>query len=61
MYLNVLPRRDMTDPGGIAIGKFRQAAKLIRREAAKWNLDPYHLHSRLTLAVDAILQTEGFE
>ena len=61
MQLDILSGRHVTDAGGIAICKLRHASQLVRGNAAEWDLDPYHLHTRLTLAINAILKSEGFE
>ena len=59
--LNVLPSGDVADAGGIGVGQFGEAAELVRRQAAEWNFDSHHLHVRLPLSIDAVLQPERLE
>ena len=61
VQLNILPGRHVADSGGIGLGEFGDAAYLVGRHPAKGNFDAHHLHVRLPLAVDAVLQPERFE
>ena len=61
MQLNVLPGRDVADSRGIGFGQFGHTSHLVGRHPAKGNFDAHHLHVRLPLAVDAVLQPERFE
>ena len=61
MQLDVLAGRHMTNAGGIPLGKLGNAAQLVGRNPAEWNLDPHHLYAGLPLAVNAVLETKGFE
>ncbi len=48
-------------PVAYCSAKFRNPAKLIRRQSAERDLDTDHLNTGLPLAVNAILETEGPE
>ena len=61
VQLNILPGRDVADSRGIGLGQFGDAAHLVGRHPAKRNFDAHHLHVRLPLSIDAILQPERFE
>ena len=61
VQLNILPGRDVADSRGIGLGQFGHAAHLVGRHPAKRNFDAHHLHVRLPLSIDAILQPERFE
>ncbi len=61
MQLDVLPRGHVPDAGRIALRQFGNAPQLVCRDAAERNLDTHHLDTGLTLAIDAVLQTERLE
>src|SRR5581483_10891748 len=56
--LNVLARGQMATSGRVGIGDVRQHAQLVAIQHARRDLNAHHLDSRLTLAVNAMLQPE---
>ena len=61
VQLNILPGRHVADARGVSLGEFGHAAHLVGRHPAKGNFDAHHLHVRLPLPIDAVLQPERLE
>ncbi|MCA1837567.1 MAG: hypothetical protein LC674_01955, partial [Actinobacteria bacterium] len=51
----------MAHTGGIPVCQLGDPPQLIGVESPKRNLDPNHLHARLPLAVNAVLEPERLE
>ena len=61
MQLDILACRHMPDSGGILLSQFCNPAQLICCQSAEGDLDTHHLDTDLSLAINAVLETEGPE
>ncbi len=61
MQLNVLSRCHVAHPGRVPIRQFSNPPELIGSQTAERNLDAHHLHARLALTVNAVLQPKRLE